>query len=1787
MRLAILFSRPESDRSRQRFVSVPRATEDHDVTTASGNSVASAAAFRSRIIAQADGVARLYLAGEALDQPATREQKEFIEGIVATDYDGRTVVELLQNGHDAHDRHRSDGVLEFVLDEIEAEHGVLYVANGGEPIQDKDFTSMCRIAMTSKRPDEGIGNKGVGFKSVLQLADSPEVYSRATRTSDFFDGYCFRFASPEDFDDLAERIDPNRPGFAQELRDNVTSLKVPVPLDGMPGAVSDFARRGFASVVRLRLRSPVALKRTICQLDELISSDVPFHLFLERVARIAIRRLSGGSPEEHVLTRLPTPLGGPEVLNMDKVTLEDGSRFVVLRRTVAEAVIVDVITKSRHEGGLSSDWERWEGDAVVSVALPLDGPLAQGHLFTFLPMGEAATAPLHAFVNAPFFARLDRRSLDESVALNDLLLQEVARLCAAALACPKSNDFDVPDDLLLDLACWKGDALSRLQSALVEMGEQLEDLPLVTREGEDGGRIALRTTRLWLSKGNRFNSEAVAAAGVGNLANSRLDPVRCERLGELAHSLGVTLTPSDSEIADFAECHAEALASEPFNPSTWADFFDDLAGEISDGSVLEGRLVLIDEHHHLLAASTSKVGAQIVFIGPSLSDSDALVASPPNVVRARLAFTSPDIPWVDNQRRRRRSREWFEAHNLVREYHTDTVLDLVGDVMRATDDDESLRQSLRFAFDLWRTAKRDVGPETLARARLVLPTVNGWIQARETYFGLGWEGEKAETDRLLNRLVARGAESSQSLSQIARAILRPPSEVIGQVEDIDELRRFIENLGANHGLMPRFFPGRSFNLPGHRVADPTSAPNFNIAASPADQKTWRALAARWPRQEPSFTTSRYTPDTNVAVLPGQFDWALFDIDTQKLYAELVVRGLDVWPDYALEFHYSRSSDAVRSAWPSFVAAFLATAEWVPQTTPGQRTTVTLMSPQTAWWLREAETPDYLRAQPGTFRALATSRVLSRLGKVGVRFWDDAASGRSRLDELTQLVERRALESRGQVTVAVRKAYEAAWRDVVDRQAQAPHVMVVARQGNLMVVDLDTTTEVVYVGDEAGIAQERLLSQAPLLLLPLRDRQLAEQVQHVLEGDGVTCLRSSSSADVDVIIDGSPAATAPVRSLEDIAGRWVPLLVLGVMEYQYRRFPPVTSGQLAAASRDLSRVGVAVGTPIITTVDGHVVDDARTARSFVLYADDKPRIVVEGSVEEPALRLLQASSAALAELVGLPSIADGLRLAFIDLDQRTQAEPGIEEIAQVLCVRRVDIEALAAESQTWRADLSAVVAVLACVDVELAEELRELHRPFTDRSELVAWLAQRLSPTSIDAETVVSFADAGDLLEAVHKLGLDLATANAGLRSIGLTPLHNREGHSRQLAAYVQANRIFLQNAIRDRFVVSARKGIPLDEYVRLLTLPGVVPDNTWLDMYWDLPEELLGAHVELWLDKMCPGRDDAATGNLLPSIDELRESGRRTIVSVMANARALVDAWLHKYVGGDGLRPGETAVVTAEMIAAGHLDFGRLGSEDVLGWLATHSQWPHGMPLTTRRADLGLSEGDVAASKVRVEADREQRRRATTYVRYGDRTYSDEESDLRALVDAVRDEVPPDVLKTPTEPLSLTGLPSAAGRPRGPDGDGVGSWHTHNVPPEKTRVIGLAGEVLVGEWLRSQFGVPPEDTWVSGYRAEVLADGKGNDTLGYDFRVVTADRTWLFEVKSTTGDKAEFAFGESEVSRAGELADDEVYVIVFVTHVLDPARRRLYPLPNPLAPGGLRHYGVPGRALRLKFNLPR
>src|SRR5438093_13150332 len=58
-----------------------------------------------------------------------------------------------------------------------------------------NFANLSQLGQSDKKPQEPIGNKGIGFRSVLEITTSPEIYSRAEKGSTAFDGFCFAFST--------------------------------------------------------------------------------------------------------------------------------------------------------------------------------------------------------------------------------------------------------------------------------------------------------------------------------------------------------------------------------------------------------------------------------------------------------------------------------------------------------------------------------------------------------------------------------------------------------------------------------------------------------------------------------------------------------------------------------------------------------------------------------------------------------------------------------------------------------------------------------------------------------------------------------------------------------------------------------------------------------------------------------------------------------------------------------------------------------------------------------------------------------------------------------------------------------------------------------------------------------------------------------------------------------------------------------------------------------------------------------------------------------------------------------------------------------------------------------------------------------------------------------------------------------------------------------------------------------------------------------------------------------
>lgn len=187
------------------------------------------------------------------------------ERLLGREYHGRFLIELLQNAADAwrnDPRRRGDGDrcrVAIVLTEGPA----LLVANQGAPMTAQVVTdSLGHIGASTKPEGEAIGHKGIGFKSVLELTLTPEIYSGLAGGDDdpglavAFDPEvalerirsATRGPEGETWDDLITTVDGIDHG--DELA-GVPVLRFPRWLDHPPSEVLELAAAGFDTVVRL------------------------------------------------------------------------------------------------------------------------------------------------------------------------------------------------------------------------------------------------------------------------------------------------------------------------------------------------------------------------------------------------------------------------------------------------------------------------------------------------------------------------------------------------------------------------------------------------------------------------------------------------------------------------------------------------------------------------------------------------------------------------------------------------------------------------------------------------------------------------------------------------------------------------------------------------------------------------------------------------------------------------------------------------------------------------------------------------------------------------------------------------------------------------------------------------------------------------------------------------------------------------------------------------------------------------------------------------------------------------------------------------------------------------------------------------------------------------------------------------------------------------------------------------------------------------------------------------
>ena len=735
-----------------------------------------------------------------------------LDAQIAQEYRGRCILELLQNAHDAlaHGGPHDAGLISFAL--TTDPEPVLSVGNSGRPFRKKDFDAICQLAQSPKDPNKSVGNKGLGFRSVLEVSSAPEIWSATPaggRTS-----FVFRFdpdvtelvaTAARDIErrgiDARSPFHPNQPlvdwtrdhlnayhkqlsragtNAISEARKYLSPYLFPLPVQGMaPPDVDELLRRGHVTVVRLRLnggRAGTAIEAVQSVKDQLDKLDARSTLFLHHLRALVIdidgqqRIVERTVDSDAELSNCPRTRNQRVRVRRSGPADDDAEthRFHVWARALGGND--DPEQADRIRTVVEHLPNRWPELRQVTVGVAVeDTPATEkgvdGVFVIFLP--TEMTTGTGAHVNAPFYGSLDRRQIDFNEPYNEHLLQYVLGLCLDAVYSlvagpPEGWRARAVIDLLSSCAAAHGEDwwfITRLSALASQNGNALGDQALMLCD--DGWRPPGQARVM----PNIQDDDPIGAARwrehagfavVSTELSGRLDASR-----ELLTDLDGSPEPTRHEWRATIELLAAHVCTEVVDV-TWDDFLisllavlpADLRSEPRVGApdpLVDARFLPTQDGHPIAAS-----GTPTLFFQPVRGADDAadLVGDVPGTLRPHVAFLHTDVRTQEGPQRRNTAVQKFLDGRFARGFRREDILRHV--VLPALprlpvpyDSPEAGDCSEILAWTLRLLGDDESDTLLPLIGRLPVATHGGWRTMSTAVFGPGWADRNGDRVRVL------------------------------------------------------------------------------------------------------------------------------------------------------------------------------------------------------------------------------------------------------------------------------------------------------------------------------------------------------------------------------------------------------------------------------------------------------------------------------------------------------------------------------------------------------------------------------------------------------------------------------------------------------------------------------------------------------------------------------------------------------------------------------------------------------------------------------------------------------------------------------------------------------------------------------------------------------------------------------------------------------------------------------------------------------------------------------
>lgn len=348
------------------------------------------------------------------EKPALLIADFYRERAIARDYEGREILELLQN---ANDQAAEVGRLGRVL--VELSHDGLIVANTGLPFSLDGVVSLqtSHLSPKRRRGRRLIGNKGLGFRSILNWSTTPIILS---------DALCIAYSMSHARKMLSSLIEADRElaRLVNEEAQGDDSLILPFLLFPLFVEDGDLTRKleeekarflfdrseellldGYNTVIGMPFDNSTKHDRAAAQMDEMRPEVL---LFAKNLGELCFRQSDGFSV---VWQRVGHGDTAEVLANGQSI-----GKWTIYR--TAEELPSEAVEADQHTG---TDYE-------IVVAVPDQSSINVGLLYSYFPTD--VTLPLPIVCHATLDLEQNRKHLQDGRKCNNFVLNRLTEFIA-------------------------------------------------------------------------------------------------------------------------------------------------------------------------------------------------------------------------------------------------------------------------------------------------------------------------------------------------------------------------------------------------------------------------------------------------------------------------------------------------------------------------------------------------------------------------------------------------------------------------------------------------------------------------------------------------------------------------------------------------------------------------------------------------------------------------------------------------------------------------------------------------------------------------------------------------------------------------------------------------------------------------------------------------------------------------------------------------------------------------------------------------------------------------------------------------------------------------------------------------------------------------------------------------------------------------------------------------------------------------------------------------------------